>query len=36
MKKFLGLMILVLALTGAGFAQETMDKMSKEMKPTEC
>lgn len=36
MKKYLGLMILSLALTGAVSAQEKMDKMSKEMKPTEA
>ena len=34
MKKYLGLMILSLALTGVVSAQEKMDKMSKEMKPT--
>ena len=36
MKKYLGLMILSLALTGAVSAQEKMGKMSKEMKPTEA
>ena len=36
MKKILGSLILSLALTGAVSAQEKMDKMSKEMKPTEA
>ena len=36
MKKYLGLMILSLALTGAVSAQEKMGKMSTEMKPTEA
>lgn len=34
MKKFFGFVILSLTLTGAGFAQDKMDKMSGEMKPT--